>query len=123
MRDWVAHCRTTHGKPCQTLTTPPIHIPNFRLLDCHTENVVECTTYAEYVALSYVWGPSSIHKERHLHVLSSPVIRDAMHVTLELGFRYLWVDKLCIDQSNAKDMTSQLGQMHTICMLSLKRGI
>ena len=119
MRDWVAHCRSTHGKPCQMLTTKPIHIPKFRLLDCDTEAIAECTDFADYVALSYVWGYPSIHKEKHIHVLSSPVIRDAMKMTLELGFRYLWVDQLCINQTSAKDMTCQLSQMHTICMVSL----
>ncbi|RKL03978.1 hypothetical protein BFJ68_g6622 [Fusarium oxysporum] len=37
-----------------------------------------------------------------------------MHVAIQLGFRYLWVDQLCIDQTNTEDMSRQLGQMNTI---------
>ncbi|VUC27618.1 unnamed protein product [Clonostachys rosea] len=114
IREWIAHCRATHGKSCQTLTEKPVRIAKFRLLDCQTEAVVESKEFAEYVALSYVWGPSPNLEEKYLHVLSKAVIRDAMHVTLQLGFRYIWVDQLCIDQRNPDDMSCQLGQMNTI---------
>jgi hypothetical protein len=43
-----------------------------------------------------------------------------MRVTLQLGFRYIWVDQLCIDQRDTEDMSCQLGQMNTICMLSTR---
>lgn len=79
---------------------------------------MEITDFVEYVALSYVWGSSSNVPEGHLHVLSKAVIRDAMHVAIQLGFRYLWVDQLCIDQTNTEDMSRQLGQMNTICTFS-----
>jgi hypothetical protein len=120
IREWIAHCRRTHGKPCQMLTAKPLRIARFRLLDCKTEVVVECTEFAEYVALSYVWGFSSNLEDRHQDLLSNAVIRDAMRVTLQLGFRYIWVDQLCIDQRDTEDMSCQLGQMNTICMLSTR---
>ncbi|TXB99882.1 hypothetical protein FocTR4_00013708 [Fusarium oxysporum f. sp. cubense] len=37
-----------------------------------------------------------------------------MHVAIQLGFRYIWVDQLCIDQTNTEDMSCQLGQTNTI---------
>ncbi|SPJ76037.1 related to tol protein [Fusarium torulosum] len=37
-----------------------------------------------------------------------------MRVTLQLGFRYIWVDQLCIDQRDTEDMRFQVGQMNTI---------
>jgi hypothetical protein len=120
IREWIAHCRRTHGKPCQMLTAKSLRIAKFRLLDCKTEAVVEHTEFVDYVALSYVWGLSSNHEERHQDLLSNAVIRDAMRVTLQLRFRYLWVDQLCIDQRDTEDMSVQLGQMDTICMPSTR---
>ncbi|KAF5566170.1 hypothetical protein FNAPI_1287 [Fusarium napiforme] len=37
-----------------------------------------------------------------------------MRVTISIGFRYLWIDQVCIDQKSTEDMTCQLGQMNTI---------
>lgn len=116
IRKWIVHCHRTHGKPCQMLTEKPLRIAKFRLLDCKTEAVVECTQFVEYVALSYVWGPSSNLENKQQDLLSNAVIRDAISVTLQLGFQYTWVDQLCIDQRDAEDMSCQLGQMNTICM-------
>jgi hypothetical protein len=118
IREWIARCRGTHGKRCQILTAKPRRIAKFRLLDCETKAVVECADFTEYVALSYVWGPSSNSEKGHQGLLSNTVIRDAMCVTLQLGFRYIWVDQLCINQSDPQDMSYQLGQMNTICMQS-----
>lgn len=78
--------------------------------------------FVDYVALSYVWGSSSNLLGGDRGILSQAVIKDAMHVTTQLGFRYLWVDQLCIDQTNAQDMSCQLGQMNTICTFSRPPG-
>jgi hypothetical protein len=118
IKKWIAHFRSTHEKPCQMLTAKPLRISKFRLLDCKAETVVECTELAEYVALSYVWGSSSNVEDKHQDLLSNAVIKDAMRVTLQLGFRYIWVDQLCVDQRETEDMSCQLGQMNTICLSS-----
>ncbi|KAF5975678.1 hypothetical protein FBULB1_7254 [Fusarium bulbicola] len=114
MRRWIAHCCRTHGQSCQMLTANPLQIAKFRLLDCKTTAVVELAGFVKYVALSYVWGPSANLPAGHRHILSKAVIKDAMYVTLQLGFRYIWVDQLCIDQTSIKDMNCQLGRMNTI---------
>lgn len=121
IRKWIAHCRGTHGKSCQMLMAKPLRIAKFRVLDCKIETVVECTEFSEYVALSYVWSSSSNVEDKHQDLLSNPVIKDAMHVTLQLGFQYIWVDQLCVDQRDAEDMSCQLSQMNTICMLLTRR--
>lgn len=41
-------------------------------------------------------------------------IQDAVEVTRQLGFRYLWVDALCIIQDSEKDINAELGFMGTI---------
>ena len=41
-------------------------------------------------------------------------IRDAIRVTKSLGFRFLWVDKYCIDQDNEAERRQQCGMMGDI---------
>ncbi|KAK8097529.1 heterokaryon incompatibility protein-domain-containing protein [Apiospora sp. TS-2023a] len=40
-----------------------------------------------------------------------PTIEDAINVTIQLGFSYLWVDRYCIDQTDEAHKTSQIQQM------------
>ena len=82
----------------------------------------------QYIALSYVWGPSQYHTaklpssnlsrfaiERALTSMPMPqTIKDAIELTRLLGFRYLWVDALCIIQDDDNDKGVQIGNMHGI---------
>jgi hypothetical protein len=67
-------------------------------------------TKGKYVALSYCWG-DTIHfttNQANLVELSNgfhvrllpPTIQDTVEFTKALGFKYLWVDALCIIQGN-----------------------
>ena len=86
--------------------------------------MVEATSRLPFIALSYVWGSkplgSSSHQPRSLRKGACipdtlpNVIEDAITVTLKLGWRYLWVDRLCIDQEDDADKHSQIGQMGLI---------
>ncbi|KAJ5511286.1 Heterokaryon incompatibility [Penicillium expansum] len=74
------------------------------MIDIVERIVVPCPPDCDYVALSYVWGgvepsPGSL-KNRCL----PQTIEDAITVTQALGRRYLWVDALCINQS--EELTS-----------------
>lgn len=51
-------------------------------------------------------GPSPTHISR--------TVGDAIKVTPSLGYRYLWVDKYCIDQADPQDLQKQLLQMGRI---------
>ncbi|PLN78625.1 HET-domain-containing protein [Aspergillus taichungensis] len=77
-----------------------------------------------YVVLSYVWGPAqtytlrtSSHEQlrRGLDPARLPkTLRDAMEVTARLGFRYIWIDALCIIQDSPDDLAAELPQMASI---------
>jgi NADH:ubiquinone oxidoreductase subunit 4 (subunit M) len=41
-------------------------------------------------------------------------IKDAIAVTQQLGFRYLWIDRYCIDQQNQTHAMQQIEQMGSI---------
>ena len=79
---------------------------------------------SEYVTLSYCWGSS---KTVRLHRKTLPALRhgvavsdlpktiaDAAYVTRELGFRYLWVDALCLMQDDNDEMLSECSLMDKI---------
>ena len=69
------------------------------------------------MALSYLWGADSPKQQAvngaHLNQ-TFPVIEDAMKVAKSIGFRFLWVDRYCIDQDNAKEKHTQIRNMHII---------
>ncbi|KAF2452684.1 heterokaryon incompatibility protein-domain-containing protein, partial [Lineolata rhizophorae] len=84
----------------------------------------------QYVALSHCWGEDPPTKnnpqfcttddniERRLKGFSfselPKTFRDAVHVTRELGFQYLWIDSLCIVQWNQEDWKYEAKRMESV---------
>ncbi|KAK0751444.1 heterokaryon incompatibility, partial [Schizothecium vesticola] len=79
----------------------------------------------EWVALSYVWRlavdsvPASSLVGRLPTGLRLPdmipgLIVDAMKVVRGLGYRYLWVDRYCINQDDVAEKQEQIAQMDRI---------
>lgn len=73
--------------------------------------------YAPYIALSHCWGGRSLfcttrsnydtYKDS-LRIEDFPnTFRDAVELTRGLGFKYLWIDALCIIQGDSKDWEEQ----------------
>jgi hypothetical protein len=89
-------------------------LKEINLVDVHTLSLITTTTETKFVALSYVWGSVPLFKTQssNIHLLRRPgslsgstpgiiipdTIRDAIHLTRELGEKYIWVDCLCIVQ-------------------------
>jgi hypothetical protein len=85
------------------------------VVDVESENIVHPSGEFQYLALSYVWGnlkdPVKLLKE-NISDFQSPggiarifkslpsTIRDAIKLTRDLGYKYLWVDSLCIIQDD-----------------------
>ncbi|KAK8115843.1 hypothetical protein PG984_012345 [Apiospora sp. TS-2023a] len=82
----------------------------------------------EYATLSYCWGPpedasqqliltaESKHRLYQGFPLSdlTPVVRDAVVTCRTLGFRFLWIDALCILQHDTADWEEQSYDMERI---------
>ena len=86
----------------------------------------------KYVALSHCWGKTNtaILKKRTLRTMTNGIdwsklpktFQDAIYVTRRLGFRYLWIDSLCIIQDSAEDWSKESGTMHAVyanCVLTI----
>jgi hypothetical protein len=87
-----------------------------RLIDCRTR--VLCTApNSQYVCLSYVWGDSPADNATSDNTTLTNIpqtVSDAMSVTLQLGMRYLWVDRYCIDQDNPEEKHDAIRNMDSI---------
>ncbi|GME46565.1 HET-domain-containing protein [Neofusicoccum parvum] len=61
---------------------------------------------------------ANLPKRRFEIVLSElpKTVQDALTVTRELGFRYLWVDSLCIVQDDSHDWAKEVGKMAEVYM-------
>ncbi|KAI9925275.1 hypothetical protein MW887_006202 [Aspergillus wentii] len=104
---------------------------NLKVIDVVDDQVVHAPTDCEYLALSYVFGgvktielpPSRSFKRDNLPA----TIRDAILACDRLGYRFLWVDQLCINQSNPSEVQEQIAQMnhiyrHATCTLVALEG-
>ncbi|KAH8165698.1 hypothetical protein CIB48_g2509, partial [Xylaria polymorpha] len=98
---------------------------SLNLIDCRDRRIINALdagsdSRALYVALSYVWGDRAdvlTAPDRHaLPAKLSPVVEDSIQVTLMLGYRYLWVDKYCVDNQNKATKRRQLMHMDSVYM-------
>lgn len=68
-----------------------------------------------YVALSYVWGKSAASDDvgngSQLSARVPHTIDDAIKVTTQLGFQYIWIDKYCINKFEPQDVQDQVMMM------------
>ncbi|KAN0094178.1 HET domain containing protein [Hyaloscypha variabilis] len=104
---WLECCRQAH-KFCAPKKPAGASLPGFRAINClKRPPVVEDRPWSvKYVALSYVWGPPSGDWPK--------TILDAVEVTKQLGEKYLWVDRLCINQSNLQEKQFLISKMDAI---------
>jgi hypothetical protein len=100
---WLRTCESKHGRACETQGRDQLSVPGFKVIDCKTRTIVPALAKCQYTALSYVWGqetdtwiPSGPHLQHRAHL----IVEDAIICTQNMGFRYLWIDRYCIDQND-----------------------
>lgn len=85
---------------------------SLRVIDCLSLQIVSLPLGHQYVALSYVWGSYGTSNKDTFDIRQAPAtIQDAISAAQELGYRYLWVDRYCIDQSDHAQKHSIIQQM------------
>jgi hypothetical protein len=104
------------------------HRANLRVIDVEKACIVLCPCSAPYIALSYQWGMDQKLKLRkeNIHLLETEgyldipegqpaqTIQDALFTVKALGYRYAWVDALCIVQNDTENITQNVNLMDQI---------
>ncbi|KAH7065667.1 heterokaryon incompatibility protein-domain-containing protein, partial [Paraphoma chrysanthemicola] len=97
-----------------------------KVIDCQNLTVVPAEDGFRWVALSYVWGAVVQVKDKQHDTqdeLSSitplpenipQTVHDAVIVTRKMGYRFLWVDEFCIDQTDDANKAIQIRNMDSI---------
>ncbi|RYC59838.1 hypothetical protein CHU98_g6364 [Xylaria longipes] len=124
---WLENCQVHHSTCSEGKDANPV-LPS-RVIDVGNEITdprlhVSNGERAPYLALSYFWGVSgnlittkeSLRDRMEAIPLASfPLtLRDAVLATRQLGFRFLWVDAICIIQDDVNDWEKEAVQMRAI---------
>lgn len=140
MRSWVSNCLNTHtdcqiSKRLETLNHLPtrlIHLAidqnsdDVQAILCDSKTLCANTTY---VTLSHSWGSEPFltlnrtniaQFRRGIPVSSlSRCFQDAIRTTYRLGYKFLWIDSLCIIQDSAKDWVRESKRMAEVYELAV----
>jgi hypothetical protein len=116
VRSWLNLCIADHPSCTSSTAGDEQAIPHMKLIDCQTHIIVAAAPSMQYLALSYVWGQDPLEKFTYPHLPDPlpPTIKDAITVTLKLGYRYIWIDRYCIWQDDPAHKASQILRMMDI---------
>jgi hypothetical protein len=115
VKAWLDYCKV-HKKLCQQQA---VEVKGMKVIDCDSEPpTVQTYQHGKpYVALSYVWGKAGSDDFPPSTLVGENVprtIKDAIKVTKDLGYSFLWIDNYCIDQKNDEEKRAQCARMGDI---------
>jgi hypothetical protein len=125
IKTWLDDCRKSHAD-CRS--NADVALPT-RIVDVGDNRtqprlVVAAGKQGQYLTLSYCWGSTSkgitlkANLNDRLNFLSLDSLcqthRDAIEIAQRLGFRYLWIDALCIIQDDPLDWNRESAKMFSI---------
>lgn len=124
-KGWIEDCLGTHQASCphDAKTSLPTRVIDVGLdKDSMVVKVLETKgLQGVWVALSHCWGrvarfvteTSNLHERTEAIELSDLPLTflDAIRITRGLGYRYLWIDSLCILQDSHQDWVDESGRM------------
>jgi len=133
-RSWMNDCIKTHGT-CLTIEKDgyaPTRLIDVGSVDTAPRLVESHGKSVEYVALSHCWGGSlplqttTANFYDHLDAVPWDALpatfQDAVKVTRSMGYRYLWIDCLCIIQDSEEDWLREcalMGEVYAGAALTL----
>ena len=100
---WIDFCGRNHKELCAHSAAPT---SNLKVIDCKNCRVVDLlSSTTAYTALNYIWGPNQVLDGVVSGTLQNvpAIIEDAIYITTQLNFRYLWIDRYCISNTNARE--------------------
>lgn len=126
---WIRSCMRTHDK-CRAVTSGgSVAFMPTRLLDVQNNSIrlvkskdeIDATADRQYLALSHCWGLVPIirtlksnfgkHRKDIPTAELSKTFREAVQATRKLGFRYIWIDSMCIIQDDSADWAAEAATM------------
>jgi hypothetical protein len=115
---WLSSVRNLEERPTRVLEL----MPNGLRLRCDVSTIEAF----EYLTLSHMWGDDAsqqlrLVQSRMTEFQSSipanelpPLFGEAIRITRHLGFKYLWIDSLCIVQDCDLDWMTEASRMSTV---------
>ncbi|KAH7068673.1 heterokaryon incompatibility protein-domain-containing protein [Paraphoma chrysanthemicola] len=122
VKSWLTECDRDHDA-CKSDRTSEDDLSHaIKLIDCVARKVVPGNLTYSYATLSYCWGSSQTRGEGfpfddscfQLEPCLPATIEDSIVLTKALGIQYLWVDRYCINQDDAKGKHEQIQMMGDI---------
>lgn len=123
IRSWQEECEVHSGCPRALPTRLPKRIIEIPIDPSEPSRlrVTDSCELGQYVILSHCWGSLRVLKlldhllPQFRNAISSELLptsfKDAIYITRRLGFRYLWIDALCISQDNPADWNEETPKM------------
>lgn len=134
---WLGNC--SGHDVCRAPTPQPLPTRIIDVCDPDQPRLIESKgAKAEYLTLSHCWGTAEgMYKttkgniQEHLSAIPlkslPPNLKDAIAITAHLGYRYLWIDSLCVIQHDREDWKREavlMGPYYKRCsfMISASAG-
>ena len=122
IKEWLENCQAKHTCHPNTAVPLPTRLIEVGADDSIPQLVATNGQDGNYITLSYVWGQVSKGnttkgnlQERLDNGISLNSLckthADAISITRKLGFKYLWIDALCIVQDDRQDWEAEAAQM------------
>jgi hypothetical protein len=129
--DWISKCVQGQHRSCPPSKESELPSRVIDIKPSYEEEVAAISLHIaspgqrdHYIALSYCWGHAQTFflTTENLDSLQVSIklgdlpqtLQDAVYVTKRLGFRYLWIDALCILQDSEADKADQISRMQDI---------
>jgi hypothetical protein len=126
IQGWMHECRNNHQDCFRPEEDPamPTRVIDVGSSEASDVHIIKTNGMpGRWLALSYSWGgaenfPQPLRRDTAINVaipmplVSLPeLIRDAISVTRELNYRYLWVDSFCVVQGDKDDFEREAPRM------------
>ncbi|KAH8885610.1 HET-domain-containing protein [Thozetella sp. PMI_491] len=127
---WVDHCRKSHRECSRSRSTwLPTRLVDVGELNSDSVRIVATKDESQlktcpYLTLSHCWGKKEFlvmdQGTKHNFETGVPIatlapnFQDAIHATRRLGYRYIWIDSLCIIQGSAEDWAREAPLMNLV---------
>lgn len=124
-RDNNLRCHQTHACGKAIPLSMPMRLLKIRInAGMYAINLVEGATYEPYITLSHCWGKTpaatttaSTLEDRIRDIpwsMLTQTFKDAVVLTEQLGYQYLWIDALCTLQDSKEDWEVESVTMHRV---------